>query len=153
MRLNCETTDGTQTFVTPSLSDPFRRPDGKLIPGQPTEQTPEQYRTEILQYFITSPERDVNDARISLQSSRGGALGDETADLISTLIGVNALNDEETRNLLTIIRDAFEKPEAIQPLAKNPSRTLLLLRHLADFTDQDSLKREIAETIVYVEAR
>ena len=153
MRLNCETTDGTQTFVTPSLSDPFRRPDGKLIPGQPTEQTAEQYRTEILQYFITSPERDVKDARISLQSSRGGALGDETADLISTLIGVNALNDEETRNLLTIIRDAFEKPEAIQPLAKNPSRTLLLLRHLADFTDQDSLKREIAETIVYVEAR
>jgi hypothetical protein len=28
-----------------------------------------------------------------------------------------------------------------------------LLRHLADFTDQDSLKREIAETIAYVQAR
>jgi hypothetical protein len=150
--LSCETSEGPQTFVTPSPSDPFRRPDGKLVPGQATEQTSEQYHMEILQYFITSQERDVKEARISLQSSRGG-LGDETADLISTLIGVNALNEEETRNSLTIIRAAFEKPETIQPLAKNPSRTLLLLRHLADFTDQDSLKREIAETIAYVQAR
>ena len=32
--LSCETTEGTQTFVTPSLSDPFRTPDGRLIPGR-----------------------------------------------------------------------------------------------------------------------
>ncbi len=107
---------------------------------------------EILEHLITGREEDMKEARISLQSSRGG-LGDETADLISTLIGVNALNEEETRNLLAIIRAAFEKPETIQPLAKNPSRTLLLLRHLTDFTNKDSLKREIAETIAYVQAR
>jgi hypothetical protein len=152
LAMTCETAEGRQTFVTPSLSDPFRTPDGRLVPGQVTEKTPKQYQMEILQYLITSPEKEMREPRIALQSSRGG-LGDETADLISTLIGVNALNEDETRNSLAIIHAAFEKPETIQPLARNPSRTLLLLRHLADFTDQDSLKRQIAETIVYVQAR
>jgi hypothetical protein len=149
--LSCETTEGTQTFVTPSLSDPFRTPDGRLIPGRRTEETQGQYHTEIIQDLIAGG-TEMRADRISLQSSRGG-LGDETADLISKLIGVNALNEDETRNSLAIIRAAFEKPETIQPSAKEPSRTLLLLRHLADFTDQDSLKREIAETIAYVQAR
>jgi hypothetical protein len=103
---------------------------------------------EILQYHIEDG-REIGAARISLQSSRGG-LGDETADLIRKLIGVNALNEYETRNVLAIIRAVFEKPETIAPLAKDPSRTLLLLRHLADVTDQDSLKRQIAETIAYM---
>jgi hypothetical protein len=146
--LSCETTEGPQNFMTPSSSDPFRTPDGRLV-RQATEQTSEQYHTQILQHFITS---DLKETRVSLKSA-GGGRGDETADLISKLIGVNALSEEETRNLLALIRAAFEKPEAIQPLAKNPSKTLLLLRHLADFTDQDSLKREIAETIAYVQAR
>jgi hypothetical protein len=149
--LTCKTTEGTQTFVTPSLSDPFRTPDGRLIPGRRTEETPEQYHTEIIQDLIAGG-TEMRADRISLQSSRGG-LGDETADLISKLIGANALNEDETRNSLAIIRTAFEKPETIQPSAKEPPRTLLLLRHLADFTDQDSLKREIAETIAYVQAR
>jgi len=149
--LSCETTGGTQTFVTPSLSDPFRTPDGRLIPGRRTEETPGQYHTGIIQDLIAGG-TEMRADRISLQSSRGG-LGDETADLIGKLIGVNALNEDETRNSLAIIRAAFEKPETIQPSAKEPSRTLLLLRHLADFTDQDSLKREIAETIAYVQAR
>jgi hypothetical protein len=151
MILSCETVEGARTFVTPSLSDPFRRPDGRLVRGRVTEQTQEQYQTEVLQYLITGGKGTGAD-RIALQSSRGG-LGDETADLISKLIGVNALNEDETRNSVAIIRAAFEKRETIQPSAKEPSRTLLLLRHLADFTDQDSLKREIAETIAYVQAR
>ena len=147
--LSCETTEGPQTFMTPSSSDPFRTPDGRLV-RQATEQTSEQYRMEIVQHFITS--RDVNQTRVSLKSA-GGGRGDATADLINKLIGVNALTEEETRNSLALICAAFEKPESIQPLAKNPSQTLLLLRHLAGFTDQDSLKREIAETIAYVQAR
>lgn len=89
---------------------------------------------------------------VALQSSQGG-LGDETAGLISHLIGVNALKEEETRNLLAIVRAAFGKPENIQPSAKEPSRTLLLLRHLADVTDEGILKREIIETIAYFEVR
>jgi hypothetical protein len=149
--LSCETTEGIQTFVTPSLSDRFRTPDGRLIPGRRTEETQGQYYTEVIQDLIGGG-TEMRGDRISLQSSRGG-LGDETADLISKLIGVNALNEDETRNSLAIIRAAFEKPETIQPSAKEPSRTLLLLRHLADFTDQDSLRREIAETIAYVQAR
>lgn len=148
MFLTCETAQGRQTFATPSDSDSFRTPDGRLVPGRATEQTPEQYHMEILQYHIEDG-REIGAARISLQSSRGG-LGDETADLIRKLIGVNALNEYETRNVLAIIRAVFEKPETIAPLAKDPSRTLLLLRHLADVTDQDSLKRQIAETIAYI---
>ena len=48
---------------------------------------------------------------------------------------------------------AIEKPENIQPTAKEPSRTLLLLRHLADITDPGNLKREIDATIAYFQAR
>jgi len=89
---------------------------------------------------------------VAFQSSRGG-LGDETAGLVSKLIGVNALKEEETRNLLAIVRAAFEKPDNIQPDGKDPTRTLLLLHHLADITDQGAIKQEIAETIAYFEAR
>jgi hypothetical protein len=140
MFLTCETAQGRQTFATPSDSDSFRTPDGRLVPGRATEQSPEQYHMEILQHLITGSGKEIGAARVSLQSSRGG-LGDETADLIRNLIGVNALNEYETRNVLAIIRAAFEKPETIAPSAKDPSRTLLLLRHLADVSDQDSLKR------------
>lgn len=152
MILNCETTEGTQTFQTPTLSDSFRTPDGRLVPGRATERTPEQYHMEILQHLITSREKGMKESRTLLHLSRGG-LGDETADLISRLIGVNALNDDETRNSLAIIRAAFEKPETIQPTAKEPSRTLPWLRHLADFTDSANIKRDIEETIAYFEAR
>jgi hypothetical protein len=145
----CDTAEGRQTFVTPSLADPFRTPDGRLVNGPPSEQTPEEYHREVLQHLITS---GTDPTRVAIQSSSGG-LGDETADLIGTLIGVNALYEDETRNLLSLIRAAFEKPETIQPSARIPSRTLLLLRHLEDFTYQDDLKREIAETIAYVRAR
>jgi hypothetical protein len=149
--MNCETREGRQTFAAPSASGSFRTPDGRLVAGPVTPQTQEQYQTEVLQYLITEG-KGTGASRVALQSSRGG-LGDETADLISALIGVNALYEEETRNLLAIVRTAFERPETIQPSAKNPSRTLQLLRHLADITEQDSLKREITETIAYVQAR
>jgi hypothetical protein len=104
----------------------------------------------ILQYFITG--QGQMKTPIALQSSRGGR-GDETAELITKLIGVNALNSDETRNVLAIIRAAFEKPESIAPTARFPGRTFELLRHLADFTDQDSLQRQIAETVAYVQTR
>jgi hypothetical protein len=59
---------------------------------------------------------------VALQSSRGG-LGDETAGLISNLIGVNALKEEETRNSLAIVRAAFEKPKtSSQPPRNHPER-------------------------------
>jgi hypothetical protein len=104
---------------------------------------------EILTHVITSG--DARTARISLSSSKG-ALGDETADLIARLIGVNALSDGEARNVLVLIRAAFEKPQTIAPGAREPSRTLLFLRRLAERTDRDSLKQQIAETIAWVQA-
>jgi hypothetical protein len=149
MILNCETTEGTQTFRTPGLSDSFRTPDGRLMNGRPSEQTPEQYQNERLQHFI---ENGMGTTAVRLQSPQG-ELGDETADLISKLIGVHALNENETRNLLAIVRAAFRKPESIQPTAQEPSRTLQLLHHLADITEPGNLRREIDETIAYFQAR
>ena len=123
--------------------------DGRFVNGRPSERTQEQYYSELLQHCVAN---GMGTTPVALQSSRGG-LGDETADLIMQLIGVNALNEDETRNVLAIVRAAFEKPENIQPTAKEPSRTLLLLRHLADSTDPGNLKREIDETIAYFQAR
>src|SRR5258708_36049439 len=41
----CETANGRQTFATPSGSDSFRTPDGRLVPGRAAQQTQEQYHT------------------------------------------------------------------------------------------------------------
>ena len=151
--LSCETAEGTQTFVTPPASDSFRTPDGRLVPRrQPGNMTPDEYHMDILEYLITSQGKDIARSRISLQSSSGG-LGDEVAGLIARLIGVNALSDDETRNVLEIIHASFEKPETIAPSARVPSKTLQFLHRLADLTDQDSLKQQIADTITYVQER
>jgi hypothetical protein len=147
----CETAEGRQTFVTPPVSDSFRTPDGRLVPRRkPGDMTPEEYHMDILEYLITSQGEDIARTRVSLQSSSGG-LGDEVAGLIARLIGVNALGDDETRNVLAIIHATFEKPETIALAARVPSKTLEFLRHLAGLTDQASLKQEIAETIAYVQ--
>jgi hypothetical protein len=122
-----------------------------LVPGRAAEQTPDQYLTEILQDLIEN-RNETGTARISLQSSRGG-LGDETAGLVAQLIGPNALHDSETRNLLAILRAAFEKPQSIAPSAKDPSRTLQLLNRLAASADQESLRNQISETIAYIQSR
>ncbi len=150
MSLNCETTEGTQTFQTPSFPDSFRTPDGRLINGRAiSERTREQYQSEQLGYYMAN---GMGTTPVSFQSSQG-ELGDETADLISKLIGVNALKEDETRNLLAILRAASQKPASIQPTAQEPTRTLVLLRHLADITEPGKLRQEIDETIAYFQAR
>ena len=149
MFVNCETSEGLQTFATPSLADPFRAPDGRMVNGRPEKRTQSEYYSEILQDAMAT---GVRRAGIHLQTSQGG-LGDGTAELISNLIGVNALTGDETRNSLAIVRSSFEKPESMLPLAREPWKTLLLLRHLSDITDEPNLKREIEETIAYFQAR
>jgi hypothetical protein len=142
--VTCETAEGRQTFATPSDTDPFRTPDGRVVPGRiPANLTREQYQTEILEYLITSSGSEV----------RSGALGDEAAALIAKMIGPNALGEGETRKVLAVIRTAFEAPEPSPEAQKDPSSTVLLLRSLADSTDRESLKQEIAETIAYVQGR
>lgn len=150
--LVCDTAEGSQKYVTPSFYDPFRTPDGRLAPSRPAEQTARQYRTGVIEDFITSGKQNGGVANHSAFIARWG-LGDETADLITELIGVNALREDETRNVLAVIRAAFERLDNIQPSGREPSRTLLLLRHLADWSDQESLKQEIDKTIAYVQAR
>jgi hypothetical protein len=142
--VTCETVEGRQTFATPSDAEPFRTPDGRVVPGRMRSNlTAEQYHAEVMQSLITSPASDV----------RPGRLGGEAGALIANMIGPNALSAEETRNVLSIVRAAFEKPDRIPQAAKDPSGTLLLLRNLADSTDQESLKQQIAETMAYVQAQ
>ena len=100
MRVDFETSEGLQAFVTPALADPFRAPDGRLVNGRPETQTQSQYYSEILQHLVAT---GIGPAGIHLQTSQGG-LGDGTAELISNLIGVNALTVDETRNSLAILR-------------------------------------------------
>ena len=144
MFLTCETAEGRQTFATRSDTESFRTPDGRVIPGRTQlNMTPEQYHAEIIQDLISSREE-----------IRGvGRLGDEAGDLVMKIIGVNALNEDETRNVLNIIHAAFETPEGIPQAARNPSRTLLLLRNLSDSTDQESLKQQLADSMLYVQAQ
>ncbi|PYT33086.1 MAG: hypothetical protein DMG58_08560 [Acidobacteria bacterium] len=107
--------------------------------------TAEQYQMEIMQSRIAS---DPGRARLRQP-------GDEAAALITKMIRVraNAFTDGETRNVLSVIRAAFETPDRIPPAAKDPSATLSLLRNLANATEQESLKQQIAETIAYVQGQ
>jgi hypothetical protein len=73
--------------------------------------------------------------------------------LITNLIGVNALSEDEIWNVLTIVRNAFARPETLAPGAKYPARSLKLLRHLADLTDDSSVQRQITETLEYLQTR
>jgi hypothetical protein len=151
MMLTCETAEGRQTFSTPSSSDSFRTPDGRVVPGRSIGQEAQDvYQMGILQYLITTQGQSTGP--VSLQSSRGGR-GDETAELITNLIGVNALREGEIRNVLSIVRNAFAKPETLAPGTDYPARSLKLLRHLADLTGDGSLQRQIAETLEYLQTR
>jgi hypothetical protein len=147
--VTCETNEGVQTFVTPNSADPFRAPDGRLANGRRETRTQVQYYSEILQHYMAA---GIGPAGIHLQTPEGG-LGDGTAELISNLIGANALTPNEIRNSLAILRSSFEHPETMLPSAREPSRTLLLLRHLEELTGEPGLKREIDETIAYFQAR
>jgi hypothetical protein len=104
----------------------------------------------ILQELITGHRPLTEPA--SFWSSRG-TRGDETAELITNLIGVNALRESEIRNVLSIIRSAFAKPQTLAPGANYPARSLKLLEHLADFTGDRSLRQQISETREYLQAR
>ena len=102
--LTCETAEGRQTFATPSDAEPFRTPDGRWAPGRMTgNMTPEQYHAEIIQTLIVGRANDLG----------AGQLGDEAGTLITQMIGANALGEDEMRNVLSIVRAAFAKPDSI----------------------------------------
>jgi hypothetical protein len=144
MRLTCETEEGTQGFGTPSLIDPFRTPDGRVIvPGPLSDRTAAEYQAEIMQYRLTGSETN----------PRSAQLGNAAGAMIMKLIGPNALTDLETRNALSIVRAAFERPDRIPQAEKDVSATLLLLRKLADGTADASLKQQISETIAFVQVQ
>ena len=140
----CETAEGPRTFSTPSAAEPFRTPDGRVIPGRlESDRTPEQYQADIMQSLIARWE----------SRRRVRQPGDESAALITKIIGPNALDANETRNVLSIVRAAFEKPERIPPESKDPSRTVALLERLADSTDRETLQQEIRETTAVLQAQ
>ena len=80
-----------------------------------------------------------------------GKAGAAAADLITKLIGVNALTDAETRNVLSLFRSAYQG--RFRPAPSRIPATILLLQHLASETDQESLKQEISETMAFVQAQ
>jgi hypothetical protein len=136
--LNCETTDGERTFVTPSLGDPFRTPDGRTIEGRlPSTQTAEQYRMQIMESLV------------STGNTEASKLNKEAGDLVMKMMGVNALTDAEIRNVLSIVRTAYEQTQFRAGEAQKPAM-LMLLQHLEGETDEPALKREISETIDFV---
>jgi hypothetical protein len=141
MQMTCDTAEGSRHFVTPSANESFRTPDGRLVSSHMP--SADRYRAEIVQALLTS--------RASGIESR--EYGNEAANLIAKIIGVNALNEDETRNALTIIRTAYGDPLKIPQADKDPSPTLAFLRRLADSTSQEALKQQIDETIVYVQTR
>jgi hypothetical protein len=142
--MTCDTAQGTQSFSTPNDADPFVTPDGRLVAGRMrSDMTAEQYHAEIMQSLITSRSN----------GRRSGRLGDEAGDLIIKIIGANALNRDETQSVLSIIHAAFETPDRIPQAAKNPFRTLNLLRNLADSATEESLKQQIAGTMTYIQAQ
>lgn len=139
MGTSCDTPDGFQSFVTPSGTDPLRTPDGRTVPGSNrSAMTADQYHAEIRESLIMSQPGD----------KTSGRRGDEAGALILKMIGPNALTPDETRNVLSIVRTAFDKPSA-----KDPSQTLILLQTLGLSTGDDGLKQQIAETAAYVRAR
>ena len=149
MVLTCDTAEGSRTFATPSTPDSFRTPDGRVVPGRSMgHETQDVYQTEMLQEFITQQQPFAG--TLGLQSSRGGR-GDETADLIANLIGVNGLSGSEIRNVLAIVRVAFARPENVVPELKYPARSLKLVRQLAELTDDSNVQRQIAETVQYLQ--
>jgi hypothetical protein len=149
--MTCDTDGGPQTFATASDTEPFRTPDGRMIPGRVrASRTAEQFQMEIMESLITGDLRDVS----RMKGLRYGQLGDRAGALIKTIVGANALTEDETRNVLSIVRAAFARPARDPQAAKAPpSATLLLLRNLADATEKESLKQEIAKTIAFVQAQ
>ena len=122
----CDTAEGRQTFTTPSGNEPYH--------------TMERHQADFMEFLIaTGPE-----------GRRLRSLGDQAAALITRIIGANALTESETRNVLSIVYAAFEKPDRIPPAAKNPSATVPLLQNLANAAADKSLQLQIAGTIAYV---
>jgi hypothetical protein len=147
----CETAEGSQSFSTSPGSNSFLTSDGSLVPRSSIGQEAQDvYQMGILQHLITAQGQSTGP--VALWSSRGSR-GDEMAELITNLIGVNALSEGEIRNVLWIVRNAFAKPETLAPGTNYPARSLKLLRHLADLTDDSSLQQQIAETLEYVQTR
>jgi hypothetical protein len=127
--LNCDTATGRQTFGTPSFGDSFRTPDGRVVPAG----TPQQIMASLIE----------NAGGLTEQR------GDDAGALITKTIGANALNEREIRNILSIIGHAYQNRMVVPPTL-NPA-TLELLQRLSSATDQESLKKEIAETMAFVQ--
>ena len=136
--LTCDTAEGQESFASPSDSDPFRTPDGRVIPGRVrTAETAEQYRMQVMESMIGAG------------NTQASKLNAESGDLVMKMTGVNALTAAEIGNVLLIVRAAYEQIPFRAGEAQKPG-ILLLLQRLDGETDQPGLKREIARTIDFV---
>ena len=91
----------------------------------------------------------IMESLIGTGNTEAAKLNAEAGDLVLKMIGVNALTDAEARNVLSIVRTAYEQIQFRAGEKEKPGM-LLLLQRLQDGTDQPALKRQIAETIDFV---
>lgn len=138
---SCETAEGKRSFQTPNDGEPFHTPDGRTIsPPSMLNMGNEESRRGSMQAQILEHSRP----------SWSPVTGDNAAAMIGEIIGDNALTDNETENVLAIVRIAFKKRHG-KPA--NRVATLQLLRNLANATEQDSLKQQIGELIAELQGR
>ena len=71
-------------------------------------------------------------------------------ELITKLIGVNGLTEAETRNVLAIVRSAYAPLTRFRATEAEKPAMLAMLEGLEGGAEQQGLKDEIAETIMFV---
>jgi hypothetical protein len=67
--------------------------------------------------------------------------------LITDLIGVNALSETKSGMFFRLFATDSQNRKPCAPGTNDPARSLKLLWRLAEFTDESSLQRQIAETL------
>lgn len=80
------------------------------------------------------------------------ALGDRASIALIKAVGhANLVKPQQVRKALTILRNAFSKPELISaPEDRKPEVTLVLLEYMRGKTREHGLRRQIAETESFV---
>src|SRR6266852_2122196 len=102
-----------------------------------------------LQEVIRSAlERSAIDGHIQKQL---GKMGDAAGVSITKVLAEKAINENDVKIVLALLRLSFADPGAVETVADREPRTaLFVLRLLDQYTQDMALKRDIADTKAYV---
>ncbi len=139
----------------PTLSK-GRRPEKKGL-RQPVHQgseAPDPYSLEVLRSSLKmrSGGKKYIQSTIQKQLTR---LGDKVSVALLKILDEQQLADSQiVRDMLPIVRDAFSAPELISSEEdKQPQVTRFLLKHLERESFDLQLKRDIRETLQFIEEK